>query len=195
MSRTKEAEAHSAVSASANPPGPRKKSSESDVRSSAIAWAIRGAFLVSTGALAFVLQPFGLSRLLAAAVALAIAAAAIVAELLLREQEAARVLGAAAGAVAGIFAALLVTLIIARTAEPEPTKSFLEYATLLAFGYLGLTLGASIAGKLRISEVIRPRTSANELQPAVVMPKLLDTSVLIDGRIADICEAQFLDGQ
>ena len=194
MSRTKEAEAHSAVSASANPPGPRKKSSESDVRSSAIAWAIRGAFLVSTGALAFVLQPFGLSSLLAAAVALAIAAAAIVAELLLREQEAARVLGAAAGAVAGIFVALLVTLIIARTAEPEPTKSFLEYASLLAFGYLGLTLGASIAGKLRISEVIRPRTSANELQPAVVMPKLLDTSVLIDGRIADICEAQFLDG-
>jgi len=26
------------------------------------------------------------------------------------------------------------------------------------------------------------------------MPKVLDTSVIIDGRIADICEAHFLDG-
>ena len=27
-----------------------------------------------------------------------------------------------------------------------------------------------------------------------MIPKLVDTSVLIDGRIADICEAHFLDG-
>ena len=33
---------------------------------------------------------------------------------------------------------------------------------------------------------------ARRLRRAI--PKLLDTSVLIDGRIADICEAQFLDG-
>ena len=30
--------------------------------------------------------------------------------------------------------------------------------------------------------------------PSAESPKLVDTSVLIDGRIAEICDAQFLDG-
>ena len=47
------------------------------------------------------------------------------------------------GAVLGLLASLLITLVISRTAEPEPTKSFLEFTSLFAFGYLGLVVGSS----------------------------------------------------
>jgi uncharacterized protein YacL len=95
------------------------------------------------------------------------------------------------GTVLGSFTALLVTLVISRTAEPEPTKTFLEYATLFSFGYLGMIVGSEKGGELRadrLSGLLR-----RDMAPATGQ-KLLDTSVLIDGRIADICEAHFLEG-
>ena len=102
-------------------------------------------------------------------------------------------LGGAFGAVLGIFAAVLVTLIISRTAEPEPTKSFLECGVLVAFAYLGLTLGSTKAAELHLA-AIGERVASKAPAAAPESLKLLDTSVLIDGRIADICEAQFIDG-
>jgi uncharacterized protein YacL len=90
-----------------------------------------------------------------------------------------------------MFAALLVTLVISRTNVPEPTKSFLEYASLLALGYLGLVLGWERGSELKIASA----DGFKYAQTAALEPmKLLDTSVLIDGRIADVCEAHFLDG-
>jgi uncharacterized protein YacL len=104
-------------------------------------------------------------------------------------------LGGTAGTIVGIFAALLVALVISRISTPEPTKSFLTCSFLLGFSYLGLLLGASKGRELpfhvfpRIAGVASETTIAGNTSA-----KLLDTSVLIDGRIADICEAQFLDG-
>src|ERR1700694_5165239 len=91
----------------------------------------------------------------------------------------------------GVFAALLVTLVVSRTAEPEPTKSFLEFAALFAFGYLGLVLGSGRGGELHVDAMEEFFGKKSAPTGSV---KLLDTSVLIDGRIADICEAQFLEG-
>jgi len=39
---------------------------------------------------------------------------------------------------------------ISRTNEPEPTKSFLEFAALFAFGYLGLVLGSRRGGEMKV---------------------------------------------
>jgi uncharacterized protein YacL len=63
-------------------------------------------------------------------------------------------------------------------------------ASLSVFGYLGLMLGAG-----RGAEVLRDRGDARMAEPRHQESlKLLDTSVLIDGRIADICDAHFMDG-
>jgi uncharacterized protein YacL len=139
----------------------------------------------------YALRPFRLSGISAAGVGLLIALVVLWAELRLRRAALSGLLGGAFGAVFGVFAALLVTLVISRTDESEQTKSFLEFATLFAFGYLGLVLGSGRGGELRtdsVSGFFRKRKA--EAEPL----KLLDTSVLIDGRIADICEAQFLEG-
>jgi uncharacterized protein YacL len=154
-------------------------------------WAVRAFLIACTAGVSYTLGPFGLRGVPAAGVGFLIALVVLLAELRLRRAALSGLLGGAFGAVLGIFAALLVTLVISRTNEPEPTKSFLEFASLFAFGYLGLVLGSGRSGKLRPGSFStffeKPAAPAESM-------KLLDTSVLIDGRIADICEAQFLDG-
>jgi uncharacterized protein YacL len=154
-------------------------------------WILRALLLVCTTALCYTLGPFGLRGAPAAGAGLLIATLILLAELRLRRVPLGGLLGGALGALLGISAALLVTLVISRTSQPEPTKSFLEYAALFAFGYLGMVLGSERGTEVNVNSVggifASPAASAETM-------KLLDTSVLIDGRIADICEAQFLDG-
>ena len=154
-------------------------------------WVVRAFLIACTGAVSYTLGPFGLRGLAAASVGLLIALVVLLAELRLRRAALSGLLGGAFGAVLGVFAALLVTLVISRTNEPEPTKSFLEFSALFAFGYLGLVLGSRRGGEVHVDALdgfFGKKAAAPESM------KLLDTSVLIDGRIADICEAQFLEG-
>src|SRR6266436_6098814 len=154
-------------------------------------WAVRAFLLACTGAVSYTVKPFGLRGWQAAGVGVLIALAVLFAESRLRRAALGGLLGGAFGAVVGVFAALLVSLVISRTDEPEPTKSFLEFATLFAFGYLGLVLGSGRGGELQVDAL----DGFFGKKPArAESMKLLDTSVLIDGRIAEICEAQFMEG-
>jgi uncharacterized protein YacL len=155
-------------------------------------WLVRLFITACTTTLCYTLAPFGLSGLPAAGVGFSLALVILLAESRLRRAEIAGLLGGALGTILGMFAALLVTLVVSRTDEPEPTKSFLEYAALFAFGYLGLVLGSERGGELKAGSSSAPITPG--ASPAPEPMKLLDTSVLIDGRIADVCEAHFLDG-
>jgi len=154
-------------------------------------WVVRVFLIACAGAVSYTLGPFALRGFVAASVGFLIALVVLLAELRLRRAALSGLLGAVFGAVLGVFAALLVTLVISRTDEPEPTKSFLEFTALFAFGYLGLVLGSGRGGELHVGALdeFLGKNSA-----AAGSVKLLDTSVLIDGRIADICDAQFLEG-
>jgi uncharacterized protein YacL len=158
------------------------------------AWIGRGLLIVCIAALAAAWQPFGLGKGIAAGAGFCAAVLLVAIELRLRRVQLRDVLGAAAGSILGIFTALLVTLVVSRTAEPEPTKTFLEYTSLVGFGYLGLFLGAFMGRELPLRAIVGTRSEAASAVQDSSGAKLLDTSVLIDGRIADICEAQFLDG-
>jgi uncharacterized protein YacL len=57
------------------------------------------------------------------------------------------------------------------------------------FGYIGLVLG----GK-KVSEVATPYFLDPGTKPPRLLSKILDTSVIIDGRIADIAETGFIEG-
>ncbi len=154
-------------------------------------WMVRAFLVACTGAVSYTLGPFGVRGLPAAGVGFLIAMVVLLVELRLRQAALSGLLGGVFGAVLGVFAALLVTLVISRTDEPEPTKSFLEFAALFAFGYLGLVLGSGRGGELQIDAW----DGFFRRKPVRAGPvKLLDTSVLIDGRIADICDAQFMEG-
>src|SRR6266852_1597464 len=154
-------------------------------------WVVRAFLLACMAAVSYTLGPFGLCGLPAAGVGFQIGLVVLLVELRLRRAALSGLLGGAFGAVLGVFGALLVTLVISRTDEPEPTKSFLEFSTLFAFGYLGLVLGSRRGGEVHVDAL--DGFFGKKAAPGESM-KLLDTSVLIDGRIADICEAQFLEG-
>jgi len=154
-------------------------------------WAARVFLVACTGAVSYTSGPFGLRGVAAAGVGFLVALVVLLAELRLRRAALSGLLGGAFGAVLGVFAALLVTLVISRTNDPEATKSFLEFAALLAFGYLGLVLGSRRGGEMKVESL--DGLFGKKSAPAECM-KLLDTSVLIDGRIADICDAQFMEG-
>jgi hypothetical protein len=98
-------------------------------------WVIRAILIVCAAAICYTLEPFRLRGLPAAGLGLLMSAAILLAELRLRRAKLSGLLGGALGSVLGMFAALLATFVISRTAEPEPTKSFLEYTLLFAFAY------------------------------------------------------------
>lgn len=154
-------------------------------------WAVRVALLGASVAFCYSVSPFGFHGLPAAGLGFFVAMVILLAELRLRHAEISGLVGGAAGALCGLLAALLVTLIVSRAAEPEPVKSFFELIALFALGYLGMVLGFRKGREFQ--GFIQPRRApVPALQVASF--KLLDTSVLIDGRIADICETHFLDG-
>src|SRR5256885_14106598 len=141
-------------------------------------WVVRAFLVACTGAVSYTLGPFGLRGFAAASLGFLIALLVLLAELRLRRAALSGLLGGAFGAVLGVFVALLVTLVLSRTDEPEPTKSFLEFVALLAFGYLGLVLGSGRGGELH-GKALDGFFGKNSAPAECV--KLLETSVLIDG--------------
>jgi len=88
--------------------------------------------------------------------------------------------------------AFLVSLIIQRAfADQPPTASFLQVAILLGMGYGGLAIGWTKGEMLNLAAFGGVFGSEGNAKTAF---KILDTSVIIDGRIADIVETRFLDG-
>jgi uncharacterized protein YacL len=153
-------------------------------------WLVRGSLLLAAVAICYAVQPFALPRGAAAAVGGLFALLALLVEIPIKRQALGKVVGAAAGAGAGILVALLTALVISRTVGIDATKTSLEYLALLCFGYVGLLVGASRGEEFIRRSVELPLAVVPRAEPL----KILDTSVLIDGRIADICDAQFMDG-
>jgi len=99
------------------------------------------------------------------------------------------------GGTAGLSAGLLMTGLVEWVGgEIFDIHAFLFHigglVFLLGLPYLGLVIGARF-GQERFSDEGRRTTG---LSGAVSSLKVLDTSVIIDGRVADLCETGFLEG-
>src|SRR5690348_10085604 len=157
-------------------------------------WIVRACFLVSAGALGATFRPAGHSDLAAVFVGLLVGLAIIAADLRLRGVRHRGLIGGAAGMLVGALCAALASFVVSLVALSPSEKSPIELLLLLCFGYLGLVSGARLGLKTpqgALWNLFGREAVAAESGPPV---KLLDTSVLIDGRIADVCEAHFLDG-
>ena len=75
--------------------------------------------------------------------------------------------------------------------EEEPTRWLIRLGLFLAFGYIGMVL-AMRSNKEDFSLIIPYVRFASQNKPDNLL--LMDTSVIIDGRIADVIEANFLEG-
>ncbi|HEX4276230.1 MAG TPA: PIN domain-containing protein [Bryobacteraceae bacterium] len=103
-----------------------------------------------------------------------------------------RLFGVVFGVVAGLFCAALVSLIIGQAGGSSSNAiHFVQVVCLLLFAYIGAVTGASKGELLNLSALggVFGNESDNRTNQ-----KILDTSVIIDGRIADIADTGFLDG-
>ncbi|MDP3091265.1 MAG: TRAM domain-containing protein [Nitrospira sp.] len=103
--------------------------------------------------------------------------------------------GIIVGATAGLAVGLLMTGLVEWVGgEIFDVQTFLFHigglVFLLGFPYLGLVLGARFGQEQ--FPVSQPR--ATDLSGSSNGLKVLDTSVIIDGRVADLCETGFLEG-
>src|SRR5437899_3462821 len=152
---------------------------------------IRLVFLVVMGVVAWHLRPFGLEPRTAAAAGTAIGLAIIAFEMRLRLVSLKRLIGAVIGSILGIFGAYLFSLVIRDAIAPGSTQRFLQLLVMLLMAYVGLIVGANKGDLLNLSAL--GGIFGGEKQGKKIY-KILDTSVIIDGRIADIAETGFLDG-
>jgi uncharacterized protein YacL len=115
----------------------------------------------------------------------------VVFEMRLQKVNIGRLVGAATGLTVGILAALMVSHLLSLTSVEKDSVSYIQVALLLFFAYLGSVVGAT-KGKLVNPTVLGGMISGEA--PVSRGRKILDTSVIIDGRISDVCETGFVEG-
>jgi uncharacterized protein YacL len=143
---------------------------------------IRIIFVLLLTAAAARMQPFGLSPLAAGTVGGLLGLAAVGVEMRARLLSGPQLLGA----VCGISGGSLLGLVFVWALREHLHGAFLPIMIPLVAAYLGLALGMAKSGLWQPDSRIGAAGESSG--------KLLDSSVLIDGRIADIAESGFLEG-
>ncbi len=152
---------------------------------------IRILFVLILAAVCYVVQPFNVKPWADAILGAIIGAAVVLFEMRLRSVSLKRLIGAAIGSILGIVGAFLFALVIRDAVPPGHTQSFLQLLVILLMSYIGLIVGANKGDLLNLAAL--GGVFGGEAKGKRTY-KILDTSVIIDGRIADIAETGFLDG-
>jgi uncharacterized protein YacL len=157
-----------------------------------MAWSIlaRVLFAVAVAYAAFHLRPLGVSPLVNLLFGVGLAALAVFFEWRLRETPVTSQLGALLGGAAGLLIANGIGAALFWADASTGRVAFLHTFLLLFLTYLGLVIGG------RRGEWLEPSRLAGLFRAAGPERryKVLDTSVIIDGRIADLCDTGFMDG-
>lgn len=154
--------------------------------------AIRALFVIILVTSAWFLRPFGLTPPLSAVVGGILGFLIVFFEVRLKQVSLKRLIGAAVGSVLGILGALMISLILSwAVRDSSGTVQFLQLFVLLLMGYVGLIVGATKGDMLNLAALGGLFGGEKSSKQSF---KILDTSVVIDGRIADIAETGFLDG-
>src|SRR6188508_2940527 len=111
-------------------------------------------------------------------------------EIRLKNSSVPHMLGALIGGAIGLGAAKTIGTALYWANLDNGRVVFLHSIILLALPYLGLVIGARKGDWLKPENIISLFRNAGPRKRY----KVLDTSVIIDGRIADICETGFMDG-
>jgi uncharacterized protein YacL len=150
---------------------------------------LRSCFLILLAAVAAVFRPFSLPPYLGAICGGGIGLLAWLSEILVRKAEPRSVLGGFVGLLVGVLAGfLLVSPWRETTLTQTQTGAFFLVVLPFIAAYVGL-----MAGIARSDLIPRHFLAAAEEGNSAL--KILDTSVLIDGRISDVAQSGFIDGR
>ncbi len=158
--------------------------------------ALRGLFVVLLAVAGYFLSPIKGTQnqpipLAGAVAGVVLGLGIVVFEIRVKEVSLKRLIGAAIGSTLGILGAFLMAMVLGWALTGNHVLPFLQVLILLWMTYVGLVLGANKGDMLNLSAL--GGIFGGEKTGKQIF-KILDTSVIIDGRIADIAETGFLDG-
>ena len=155
---------------------------------------IRFVFITVVAIACYHLRPFGLAAFpawMAGGLGIGIGAVIVWFEARLRLISLKRLIGAVIGSILGILGAYLFSVVIKNSILHSETQRFLMLMVMLLMSYVGLIVGANKGDLLNLAALGGIFGAEKQGRKSF---KILDTSVIIDGRIADIAETGFLDG-
>jgi uncharacterized protein YacL len=157
-----------------------------------MAWFIlaRLLFTVAVAYTAYQLRPVGPDPLANVLFGLGLAGVAVLFEWQLRDLALTTLLGALIGGATGLALALGIGAALFWADHGSERVAFLDGFLLLLLPYLGLVIGGRKGEWLEPARLMSLFTAAGPQRRY----KILDTSVIIDGRIADLCDTGFMDG-
>ncbi|MDI6698414.1 MAG: TRAM domain-containing protein [Candidatus Saccharicenans sp.] len=134
--------------------------------------------------------PFALSRTAGAAVGLLLGVLIVLLEARVRKAQFRIIWTASIGTLLGVLAGWLLGSIYHTVVRTSEMAAFIRIFFLIAFPYIGFLLG------IKKPEWLEPGFFTNffRSQGTEKTYKLLDTSVIIDGRIAEVCSTGFVEG-
>lgn len=102
----------------------------------------------------------------------------------------------------GLIVGFVIAYLLSSLVRPIPIVGIvLSLLTYIFMGYLGIRIALKSRDDLfninklsRLAPSAKEKTAKKEVVKAIP-PKILDTSVIIDGRIADICKTGFIEGK
>src|SRR6186997_1453829 len=152
---------------------------------------VRTIFAIALTGAAYVTKPFSLTGPAAVALGVLGALSIIYFEYRLKTATLKRLIGAAIGSIMGIIGAVMISHVLGTTEFDTHTLSFIKVFILFLMTYVGLVVGANKGDFLNLAAL--GGVFGGE-RPVKRVYKIFDTSVIIDGRVADICETGFMDG-
>jgi uncharacterized protein YacL len=147
-------------------------------------------FVAAVAYAAALLQPLPIGLPANIGFALVLAGLVVLFESRLRETSITRVLGALIGCAIGLAIARAIGSGLFWANNGDRRVEFLQSFILIVLPYLGLVLGGKHGEWLEPARLMTLFRAAGPERRY----KILDTSVIIDGRIADVCETGFIDG-
>ncbi len=96
----------------------------------------------------------------------------------------------------GLLVGLVLAALTSSVLAPGTTslEAAVRVGLAIGFGWVGLATGVKRSHAFSLSRLRSDWESSAEVTKAATTPKILDTSVIIDGRIAEIVEAGFMEG-
>jgi uncharacterized protein YacL len=155
-------------------------------------WIIRALLFAAILVSGYFVRPFGSDNLPVTLIFCgALGLFILLAEIRLRNLSLKALAGAALGSILGIIGASLISLVVARMSFARPqTETFIQILVLILMTYVGLISGANKGEYMDLTSLGGIFSESSLRRTA----KVLDTSVIIDGRVADICKTGFLEG-
>ena len=147
-------------------------------------------FVAAVAYAAALLQPLPVGLLSNIGFALVLAGLVVLFESRLRQTSVTRILGALIGCTIGLAIARAIGSGLFWADNGDRRVEFLQSFILIVLPYLGLVLGGKHGEWLEPARLVSLFRATGPQRRY----KILDTSVIIDGRIADVCETGFIDG-